>query len=89
MPLTRTTAAPTRHRDFLPQTGTLYHLRAPEESANVRVDTGVRSGDTVSIFYDPMISKLITYGAHPAAAPPPGSLRALHPHPRRATPWGC
>ena len=62
-------AAAACFRDFLPQTGTLYHLRAPEESENVRVDTGVRTGDTVSIFYDPMISKLITYGAWPQLRP--------------------
>lgn len=47
---------------FLPATGLLKHLVAPTPSANVRVDTGVRQGDSVTIFYDPMISKLITYG---------------------------
>ena len=49
-------------RDFLPQTGTLHHLSPPAASRNVRVDTGVRQGDSVSIYYDPMISKLITWG---------------------------
>jgi 3-methylcrotonyl-CoA carboxylase alpha subunit len=48
-------------RDFLPATGTLKHLRAPE-GPGIRVETGVREGDEVSVFYDPMISKLITYG---------------------------
>jgi len=48
-------------RDFLPATGNLVHLRAPEGDG-VRVETGVREGDDVSVFYDPMISKLITYG---------------------------
>jgi 3-methylcrotonyl-CoA carboxylase alpha subunit len=48
-------------RDFLPATGKLHHLRFPEESAHVRVDTGVRSGDAISIHYDPMIAKLIVW----------------------------
>ncbi|MDV7338531.1 acetyl/propionyl/methylcrotonyl-CoA carboxylase subunit alpha [Terasakiella sp. A23] len=48
--------------DFLPATGKLKHLRTPEESAHVRIDTGVREGDEVSIYYDPMISKLIVWG---------------------------
>jgi 3-methylcrotonyl-CoA carboxylase alpha subunit len=47
-------------RDFLPQTGTLHHLRFPDEA---RVDSGIRAGDTVSIHYDPMIAKIITHGA--------------------------
>jgi 3-methylcrotonyl-CoA carboxylase alpha subunit len=46
-------------RDFLPSIGTLAHLRAPDYSQNVRVDTGVREGDTISVHYDPMIAKLI------------------------------
>ena len=50
------------NKDFLPQTGTLHHLSPPAASRNVRVDTGVRQGDSVSIYYDPMISKLITWG---------------------------
>jgi 3-methylcrotonyl-CoA carboxylase alpha subunit len=48
-------------RDFLPATGTLHHLRFPDEGAHVRVDTGVREGDAVSIHYDPMIAKLIVW----------------------------
>jgi 3-methylcrotonyl-CoA carboxylase alpha subunit len=47
--------------DFLPATGTLHYLRAPEESAHVRVDTGVRQGDEISVYYDPMIAKLIVW----------------------------
>jgi 3-methylcrotonyl-CoA carboxylase alpha subunit len=49
------------NRNFLPSTGTLVHLRLPEESLNVRVDTGVRQGDTVTPFYDPMIAKVIVH----------------------------
>lgn len=47
--------------DFLPATGTLTFLKAPEESHHVRVDTGVRQGDEISVFYDPMIAKLIVW----------------------------
>jgi 3-methylcrotonyl-CoA carboxylase alpha subunit len=48
-------------RNFLPSTGTLVHLRLPAETAHVRVDTGVREGDTVTPFYDPMIAKVIVH----------------------------
>ncbi|MDE1150700.1 MAG: acetyl/propionyl/methylcrotonyl-CoA carboxylase subunit alpha [Azospirillaceae bacterium] len=48
-------------KGFLPQTGTLAHLRFPEASPHVRVDTGVRQGDAISIHYDPMIAKLIVW----------------------------
>lgn len=48
-------------RDFLPSIGPLKHLRQPRENAHVRVDTGVRQGDEVSIYYDPMIAKLIVW----------------------------
>jgi 3-methylcrotonyl-CoA carboxylase alpha subunit len=48
-------------RNFLPSTGTLVHLKLPQEGAHVRVDTGVRPGDTVTPFYDPMIAKVIVH----------------------------
>ena len=47
--------------DFLPVTGTLGYLQPPEESRHVRVDTGVRQGDEISVYYDPMIAKLIVW----------------------------
>ena len=47
--------------DFLPATGTLSYLQPPEESNNVRIDTGVLQGDEVSVFYDPMIAKLVVW----------------------------
>jgi 3-methylcrotonyl-CoA carboxylase alpha subunit len=59
-------------RDFLPSIGELRHLRPPRESAHVRIDTGVRQGDSVSIYYDPMIAKLIVWDATRA-----GALRRL------------
>ena len=47
-------------RGFLPSTGTLHHLQFPDDA---RVDTGVRAGDTISSFYDPMIAKLTVHGS--------------------------
>jgi 3-methylcrotonyl-CoA carboxylase alpha subunit len=55
-------------RGFLPSIGTLVHLRAPATGANVRVDTGVRCGDEISPYYDPMIAKLVVHGEDRAAA---------------------
>lgn len=48
---------------FLPGSGKIERLRLPTPSDSVRVDGGVIEGDTVSIFYDPMITKLIVHGA--------------------------
>jgi 3-methylcrotonyl-CoA carboxylase alpha subunit len=47
--------------DFLPATGSLNLLQPPVESEFVRVDTGVVQGDEVSVYYDPMIAKLIVW----------------------------
>ena len=47
---------------FLPGSGTLTRLRLPEFMPDVRIDSGVVEGDTVTIFYDPMIAKLIAHG---------------------------
>ncbi|HBI15735.1 MAG TPA: acetyl/propionyl-CoA carboxylase subunit alpha [Desulfobulbaceae bacterium] len=50
-------------RDFLPSTGRLVYYRPPSiEPGRVRVDTGVYEGGEVSMYYDPMIAKLITWG---------------------------
>ncbi|WP_298575735.1 acetyl/propionyl/methylcrotonyl-CoA carboxylase subunit alpha [uncultured Luteimonas sp.] len=46
---------------FLPGSGRLERLELPAASAHVRIDSGVVEGDTVSIFYDPMIAKLIVH----------------------------
>jgi 3-methylcrotonyl-CoA carboxylase alpha subunit len=46
---------------FLPGSGKLERLRLPQPSPHVRIDSGVVEGDTVTIFYDPMIAKLITW----------------------------
>ena len=53
---------------FLPATGTLRHLRLPRETAHVRIDTGVRQGDALTVHYDPMIAKLIVHDHDRSAA---------------------
>ena len=50
------------YRGFLPSTGRLVRYRPPAVAANVRVDDGVVEGADISMFYDPMIAKLVTYG---------------------------
>jgi 3-methylcrotonyl-CoA carboxylase alpha subunit len=50
-------------RDFLPATGRLVHFRTPQPSPHVRVDSGVRQSDEISIHYDPMLAKLIVWDA--------------------------
>eukprot|EP01130_Rhizamoeba_saxonica_P008240 TRINITY_DN332_c0_g1_i1.p1 TRINITY_DN332_c0_g1~~TRINITY_DN332_c0_g1_i1.p1 ORF type:complete len:481 (+),score=115.78 TRINITY_DN332_c0_g1_i1:73-1515(+) len=47
---------------FLPDVGKLEYLSPPEEELGyVRVETGVRQGDEVSVYYDPMIAKLVVW----------------------------
>ncbi|HJV80622.1 acetyl/propionyl/methylcrotonyl-CoA carboxylase subunit alpha [Noviherbaspirillum sp.] len=68
-------------KGFLPSIGTLRHMRTPQavsfelgkgsiatEPAAVRIDSGVREGDAISPFYDPMIAKLIVWGKDRAEA---------------------
>ena len=60
-------------KGFLPSIGTLRHMHSPQAvtfelggtsvPAGVRIDSGVREGDAISPFYDPMIAKLIVWGA--------------------------
>ncbi|MDU9002643.1 acetyl/propionyl/methylcrotonyl-CoA carboxylase subunit alpha [Sedimentitalea todarodis] len=52
-------------KGFLPATGTLTHLSFPE---GCRADSGVRSGDVISPWYDPMISKVTVHGPTRAVA---------------------
>jgi propionyl-CoA carboxylase alpha chain len=49
-------------RNFLPSTGRLVKYREPTPGPDVRVDTGVYEGGEISMFYDPMIAKLCSYG---------------------------
>ncbi|MEE2902188.1 MAG: biotin carboxylase N-terminal domain-containing protein [Myxococcota bacterium] len=54
-------------QNFLPVTGTLCDWHLPSIN-NVRLDSGVRTGSEVGIHYDPMLAKLIGYGANRAEA---------------------
>ena len=53
-------------RKFLPSIGFLTKYREPaqcrEPEKRVRIDTGVEEGSEISMYYDPMISKLVTWG---------------------------
>lgn len=49
-------------QNFMPQTGTVQHFSYPQGEDEMRVDTGIEEGDSVTSFYDPMIAKLITWG---------------------------
>jgi propionyl-CoA carboxylase alpha chain len=59
-------------RNFLPSIGRLVKYRPPAESSHggitVRNDTGVQEGGEISIYYDPMIAKLVTHAPSRAAA---------------------
>ena len=61
-------------KGFLPSTGTLRHLRAPRGAefsvagGPVRVESGVRQGDAITPYYDPMIAKLVVWGEDRAIA---------------------
>ncbi|PIB24093.1 3-methylcrotonyl-CoA carboxylase [Amylibacter kogurei] len=65
-------------KGFLPSTGTLHHLQFPKGAqfalGSTRIDSGVRMGDAISPYYDPMIAKVIVHGPTRAAAL--GQLRA-------------
>ncbi|XP_039615192.1 methylcrotonoyl-CoA carboxylase subunit alpha, mitochondrial [Polypterus senegalus] len=54
--------------DFLPGAGPLLHLSTPEPNDFIRIETGVREGDEVSVHYDPMIAKLVVWGEDRSAA---------------------
>ena len=60
-------------RNFLPSIGRLTHYREPTSAAEdseraLRIDTGVVEGSEISVYYDPMIAKLVTYGPTREAA---------------------
>tara|TARA_R110002073_G_scaffold198507_1_gene357569 strand:- start:832 stop:2817 length:1986 start_codon:yes stop_codon:yes gene_type:complete len=55
-------------RNFLPSIGRLRRYAEPSLTEGVRVDSGVREGDEISMFYDPMIAKLIAHGRDRAEA---------------------
>lgn len=54
--------------DYLPSVGRIAHLRWAQASPGLRQDTGVEAGDEVSIYYDPMLGKIIAWGEVRTAA---------------------
>jgi propionyl-CoA carboxylase alpha chain len=60
------------YRNFLPSTGRLTRYRPPQEGMSdgvtVRNDTGVYEGGEISIYYDPMIAKLVTHATSRSVA---------------------
>ncbi|MBZ0284796.1 MAG: acetyl-CoA carboxylase biotin carboxylase subunit [Anaerolineae bacterium] len=55
------------HNNFLPAVGPLLRF-IPPDGPGIRVDSGVQSGDEITIHYDPMIAKIIVYDTNRAAA---------------------
>ncbi len=55
-------------RGFLPSIGRLRRYIQPQETKNVRIDTGVYEGGEISMYYDPMVAKVVTYGLDRNAA---------------------
>ncbi|MFC3229465.1 acetyl/propionyl/methylcrotonyl-CoA carboxylase subunit alpha [Marinibaculum pumilum] len=55
-------------KNFLPSPGPLKRFAAPEAAADLRIDTGVREGDQITFYYDPMIAKVVAHGADRNAA---------------------
>ncbi|MGQ2917389.1 MULTISPECIES: acetyl/propionyl/methylcrotonyl-CoA carboxylase subunit alpha [Rhizobium] len=47
--------------DFLPSIGTINHLVFPDEGPHLRIDSGIRACDAITVHYDPMIAKLIVW----------------------------
>lgn len=50
------------YREFVPSTGEVQRFVHPAAQGRVRVDSGIRNGDYVSIHYDPMIAKIVVWG---------------------------
>jgi propionyl-CoA carboxylase alpha chain len=55
-------------RGFLPSSGRITEYKEPNKSSQIRIDSGVKEGHEVSMFYDPMIAKLCTYAPTRAEA---------------------
>jgi 3-methylcrotonyl-CoA carboxylase alpha subunit len=58
------------NKNFLPQSGKIYHLKFPDNlnHPNCTIETGTKSGDSITPFYDPMIAKIIAHGNNRNAA---------------------
>jgi 3-methylcrotonyl-CoA carboxylase alpha subunit len=54
--------------NFIPGAGPLLHLSTPDPADDVRIETGVRQGDDVSVHYDPMIAKLVVWSSDRSSA---------------------
>ena len=50
-------------KGFLPAAGPIDHLKWPDSMEGIRIDTGVTGGDRIGVHYDPMIAKVIAWGA--------------------------
>ena len=51
------------HKDFLPAAGQITYLSTPDpDGKRIRIETGVRVGDEVGVYYDPMIAKVVCWG---------------------------
>lgn len=50
------------HHQFMPSTGSILFLKEPQ-GEGIRIDTGVQQGSVISMYYDPMVAKLIAFGA--------------------------
>lgn len=55
-------------KNFMPSPGRLLRFEIPEQTADVRIDSGFRAGDEVTFYYDPLIAKLICHGSTREAA---------------------
>ncbi len=66
--------------DFLPVSGKINYLSFPVTSQHVRIDSGITSGDSIGVFYDPMIAKLIVHdeNRHAALSRLRGALTQIH-----------
>lgn len=55
------------YHDFMPSTGRIHFLQEPQ-GEGIRIDSGIRQGSTITMYYDPMVAKLIVWGENRAAA---------------------
>ena len=55
-------------RDFMPSIGRLVRYREPPAGPHLRVDSGVTEGSEITVFYDPMVAKVVTHGESRDAA---------------------
>ncbi|HEX3584674.1 MAG TPA: biotin carboxylase N-terminal domain-containing protein, partial [Candidatus Angelobacter sp.] len=58
--------------DFLPSTGTLHVWRPPQSLAGLRIDSGVKEGSEIGVYYDPLLAKVIAH-----AEDRPSAIRKL------------